>query len=222
MPSWRRQSRSVATEAPSSPAGALPVVGGGARRGPASTEVAGWQVRVERHFMEDMGNVCPFVRILYLPVPQTVDNVTDALRFLDLRVAEQVIDVPMMSSSSCPSLAVLLEPRMAEQLVDVPTVLSVAVLQQRTAEQLATIPVPRGRGGHRLQGFSQGQNSTAFGSTLTFLLPVEVFKVYARDRIQQRRLRRSLTFRSAWWRSSRFTPRTGFNSFILSLSWCCG
>ena len=28
----------------------------------------GWQVRVGRHFMEDMGNVCPFVQILDLPV----------------------------------------------------------------------------------------------------------------------------------------------------------
>ena len=36
---------------------------------------------------------------------------------------------------------------MAEQLVEVPTLLSVAVLQQRTAEQLASIPVPRGRHG---------------------------------------------------------------------------
>ena len=126
-------------------------------RAPLS-EVAGWQVRVERHFMEDMGNVCPFVQILDPPVPQTMDNVADALRILDLLVAEQVVDVPMISSSSCPSRAVRLEPQMAEQLVDVLTVLSVAVLQQRTA------------------------------------VVVIVFKVFPQDRIQQRRLRRSLTF----------------------------
>ena len=35
-------------------------------------------------------------------------------------VAEQVLDVPMVSSSSCSSRAVLREPQMAEQLVDVP------------------------------------------------------------------------------------------------------
>ena len=49
-----------------------------------------------------------------------------------------------------------------EQLVEVPTVLSVAVLQQRTAE-LFSYPVP-GRGGGPLgglQGLSQGQGSTA-------------------------------------------------------------
>ena len=36
-----------------------------------------------------------------------------------------------------------------------------ALHQQRAAEQLATIPVPRGRGGHRLQGLLPGQVSTA-------------------------------------------------------------
>ena len=36
--------------------------------------------RVQRHYMEDLGTVCPFVQILDLPVPQTVDYVADALR----------------------------------------------------------------------------------------------------------------------------------------------
>ena len=57
-------------------------------------EVAGWQVRLERHVMEDLGSVCAFVQILDLPVPQAVDYVADALRVLDLPIAEQVIEVP--------------------------------------------------------------------------------------------------------------------------------
>ena len=51
----------------------------------------------------------------------------------------------------------LRQPQLVEQLVDVPTVLSVAVLQQLTAEQIVDIPVPgRDGGGARggLQGFS--------------------------------------------------------------------
>ena len=56
--------------------------------------------RVQRHFVEDLGPVCPFVQILDLPVPQMVDNVLDALRRLDLPIAEQVIDVPKISCSS--------------------------------------------------------------------------------------------------------------------------
>ena len=85
----------------------------------------------------------------------------DFFRRLDLPVPEQVIDVPMISPSSCPSRAVLNEPQVVEQLVEVPTLLSVAVLQQRTAEQLAYIPVPRGRG----QGFLPEQSSTAISSS---------------------------------------------------------
>ena len=47
--------------------------------------------------------------------------------------------------------------------MEVPTVLSVAVLQQRTAEQVIGCPVPGRGGGARggLQGLSQGQGSTA-------------------------------------------------------------
>ena len=71
------------------------------------------QARVQRHYMEDMGNVCPFVQILELPVPQMVDNVMDSSRFMDLPIAEQVIEVPKVSSS-CPSRAVLREPQMAQ------------------------------------------------------------------------------------------------------------
>ena len=92
------------------------------------------QARVQRHYTEDSGNVCPIVQILDLPVPQMVDTVF--FRLLELPVAEQVIEVPMVSSSSCPSRADLCEPQMAEQLVAVPTVLSCALLQQRNVEQI--------------------------------------------------------------------------------------
>ena len=97
-----------------------------------------------------MIDVSPYVQILDALVPQAEDHALEFFR-LDLPVAEQVIDVPKISSSSCPSRAVLNEPQVVEQLVEVPTLLSVAVLQQRTAEQIVDTPVPRGRG----QGFSQ-------------------------------------------------------------------
>ena len=50
--------------------------------------------------MEDLGTVCPFVQILDLPVPQMVYYVADALRILDLPMAEQVIEVPITVSFS--------------------------------------------------------------------------------------------------------------------------
>ena len=52
----------------------------------------------------------------------------------------------------------------------------------------------------------------------------EVIKFSPRNRIQQRLVEsNTLTFSSSVsWRSSRLSPWTGFNSFILSLTWCCG
>ena len=48
---------------------------------------------MQRHYMEDMGNICPFVQILDVPAPQM-----EFFRLLDLPVAEQVIEVPKVSS----------------------------------------------------------------------------------------------------------------------------
>ena len=98
----------------------------------------------------------PFVQILDLPVPQMVDTVLEFFRRLDLPVAEQVIEVPKVSPSSCPSRAVLREPQM---LVEVPTVLSFALLQQRNVEQIIDIPVPRHGGSRSLQGVHPGPGS---------------------------------------------------------------
>ena len=85
------------------------------------------------------------------------DKVMDSFRLMDLPIAEQVIEVPKVSSSSCPSRAVLREPQMAEQLVEVPTVLSPALLQQ--VEQIVDSPAPRGRGARGgLPSFLPGQD----------------------------------------------------------------
>ena len=85
------------------------------------------------------------------------DKVTDSFRLMDLPIAEQLIEVPKVSSSSCPSRAVLREPQMAEQLVEVPTVLSPALLQQ--VEQIVDNPAPRGRGARGgLPSFLPGQD----------------------------------------------------------------
>ena len=83
---------------------------GGSLPAPLS-EVAGRQEKVVRHVLEDLGSVCPFVQILDLPVPQMVGDVTDALRFLDRPMAEQVIEVPRISCSPCPSRSRVLSRR---------------------------------------------------------------------------------------------------------------
>ena len=134
------------------PAGGLPA--------PLS-EVAGRQDKVVRHIMEDLGSVCPFVQILDLPVPQTVDYVADALRILDFPITEQVIEVPRISCPPCPSRSPIPEPQSAEQLVEVPTVLSPTRIALQIAEQIVDTPVPRGRSERRVQGFLPRQSSTA-------------------------------------------------------------
>ena len=121
------------------------------------------QARVQRHTVEQRIEHTPYVQILDAPVPQVADFVMDVFRALDSSIAEQVIEVPKLSCSSCPSRSPCLEPQMAEQLVDVPTVLSYALLQQRNVEQIVDIPVPLGRG-RRLQDSLPRQGSTASGA----------------------------------------------------------
>ena len=83
----------------------------------------------------------------------------DALRLLDLPIAEQVIEVHKISCSPCRSRCSIPEPQSAEQLVDVPTVLSPTRIALRIAEQIVDIPASaRGVSGS-LQGFPPEQSS---------------------------------------------------------------
>ena len=92
--------------------------------------------RAQRHIVEDLGVLAPLVQILDLPVPQTVDSVTDVLRLLDRPLAEQAISVPKISCSPCPSRSRVPDPQSAEQLVEVPTVLTPTRIAVQIAEQI--------------------------------------------------------------------------------------
>ena len=84
-------------------------------------EPRGPQERVSRHTMEQFGELAPLVQILDAPVPQMVDKLEDVLKIVDLSVPVQEIEVPKISSLSCPPpRRVLPEPQSAEQLVEVP------------------------------------------------------------------------------------------------------
>ena len=102
------------------------------------------QVGVQRHTVEQRIVHTPYVQILDALVPQ----------------------MPKIPQDIIPQRSVDLVTQMVEQLVEVPTLLSVAVLQQRTAEQLASIPVPRGR----VQGFF-----SHYRVQQRFLLPANAF-----------------------------------------------
>ena len=122
------------------------------------------QGHVKRHFAEHLAELAPLVQILDAPVPQLVDNVMDAFRFLDQPMTEQVIEVPRISCPPCPSRSQVPVPLTAEQLVEVPTVLSPTRIALQIAEQIVGIPVPHGRGERHVHGFLPGQSSTAFPS----------------------------------------------------------
>ena len=124
------------------------------------------QERVQRHTMEHIVDfVCsaPTVQILDAPVPQTVEQLPDVLRFFDRlsTFPEQVIEVPKIISEDVPMRAVLRATQLAEQLVEVPTIISYpmiallhALLAQRTVEQNVDIPADGGGGtGGGLPGF---------------------------------------------------------------------
>ena len=219
--------------------------------------------RLQRRTVEQLAVLAPPVQILAVPVPQMVDNVIDALRLLDLPIAEQVIEVPMISFSSRPSRSRVPEPQSAEQLVEVPTVLSptrialqiaeqivdtpasargvsgslqgslpVQSSAQRTASQIADIPAP-GRGGSGcLLGSLPEQRTTALHVSQERISERIVEQIDAGGDFPFSSCRSSCRspetgFSSCWcraarrhcffWRSSRFSPRTGFNG----VSWTC-
>ena len=79
------------------------------------------QERVRRRTVEQIVDCVPEVPLLDAPVPQTVVQLVEVLRPLDIVVPEQVIEVPKITfHDAIPQRAVLPVPQMAEQLVDEP------------------------------------------------------------------------------------------------------
>ena len=118
--------------------------------------------RVLRRTVDQIVDAVLGLPALDVPVPQPVENVTDTLRILDFPIAEQVIEVPKISCSPCPSRSRVPEPQTAEQLVEVPTVLSPTRIAVQIAEQIVGIPVTLGRGQRRVQDFPTEFNSAVF------------------------------------------------------------
>ena len=154
--------------------------------------------RVLRHGGEPIEEHVPLVQILDALVPQMEDQVADNLnleddvldvaRLMDLPISEQVIEVPKISCSSCPSRSPIPEPELAEQLVEVPTVLSPTRIALQIAEQIVDTPVPRGRGEGRVQGSLPRQSSTATPSAEERISEriVEQFSPYSAKRTSER------------------------------------
>ena len=121
----------------------------------------GPHARVQRRTVQQIVDAVPLVPLLDDPVPQMVDTVLEFFRALDLPVVEQVIAVPKISTDRVSQRLVERRlPQMVEQLVDVPTVLTPTRIALQIAEQLVNFPVPQvsvSGGGH--QGSLSGQGS---------------------------------------------------------------
>ena len=139
----------------------------GGSRPPCLGVPRGPHVGLERHVVEDLGELAPLVQILDAPVPQTVEQLVEFFKDIDVEVPAQVIEVPKISQDIIPQRSVDLVPQLVEQLVEVPTVLTPTRIALRIAEQIVNTPVPHGFGGkRRLQGFLPEQSSTAISSSL--------------------------------------------------------
>ena len=111
--------------------------------------------------MEHLAEFAPMVQILDAPVPQMGGDVTDTLQILHFPIAEQVIDVPKISCSPCPSRSLVPEPK-----------------QRNSWWKCRTCCLPP----------ASPCGSRSRSSTLQFLVVVivVVFKVLSQDRVQQR------------------------------------
>ena len=135
------------------------------------------QEQVQRHTVFQIVDAVLGFPTLDVPAPQMVEQLPGVLQFFATRllvVAEPVVDVPKISSEDIPTRRSCREPQLAEQLVEVPTILY--FLKQ-------TVDTPA----RRLYGFSRNKiQQRRPSSSLTFQHSVEVFKVHAQDRVQQR------------------------------------
>ena len=132
--------------------------------------------RVQRRTVEQIVDAAPLVPLLGDPVPLTVDQLADVMRFFDTLqpVPEQAIEVPKILLDDVPVRTLVRDTQLVEQLVEVPTIISYSSLQ-RTVENHVDFPVP-GREGRAsgLQGFLPGQGSTALQKRISELI-VEQF-----------------------------------------------
>ena len=114
-----------------------------------------------------------------------MEQLPDIMHFFDTLMTdpEQVVEVPKILPEDVPMRAVLRDPQLAEQLVEVPTIVSYSWWQLRM-EQTVDIPF------------------LVEGDSL-------VFKVFSRTEFNSVWCRAALRL-PFWWRSSRFSPKTGF------------
>ena len=128
------------------------------------------QEGVQRHVVECGIEVCPFVQILDVPVPQVGDQLPDILHFFCTFSPdpEQVIEVPKFLPDDVPMRTAVRVTQLAEQLVEVPTnpwyALAVVASKLCSRREIRRI-LSQGRGVGGARGGLQGSRAwTEFNS----------------------------------------------------------
>ena len=131
------------------------VVGG---RPPSLVDVRP-QERLQQRTVKQIVDPVPVVPLLHDVEPQMVVQLVDFLAPLDVRVAEQVIEVSQIVCPPRGARTVLGAPQMADQLVEVPTIISFSSLWQRafSEPEIRRIIAGLQRRGGGPGGFPPGQ-----------------------------------------------------------------
>ena len=131
------------------------VVGG---RPPSLVDVRP-QERLQQRTVKQIVDPVPLVPLLHDVEPQLGVQLVDFLAPLDVRVAEQVIEVPQIVCPPRGARTVLGAPQLADQLVEVPTIISFSSIWQRASSESEICRIVAGlqRQGGGLGGFPPGQ-----------------------------------------------------------------
>ena len=162
-------------------------------------EPRGCQERVQRHTMEQFGELAPMVQIPDALVPEMVDKLEDVLEVVDLFVPVQEIEVPKISSLSCPRPRLVLPvPQSPEQLVEVPTVLTALFIREQIRAKRRVQGFPPSRVQQRRLLLWNAFLSRLWSRSLTFLLVVALGRVRPHLLVLQMRILLGFSQFSSW------------------------
>ena len=138
---------------------------------------SGPQERVQRHTVGQIVDSTPGLPTLDVPVPLMVEQLVNVLQFFDALslLLPEVIDVPKIIIECIPPRTSVREPQLAEQLVEVPRSIT-------SSSRTLTSQFRRVVGDTQIFKVSFVDRVQQVSSR-SFIFPVEVFKVFAQDKI---------------------------------------
>ena len=162
-------------------------------RPPCLGEPRGPLEGVQRHTVEHIVDVSPFVQILDVPVPQLGDQLVEFVQKLDTSTPVQVIEVPIPLDRIPQRFVDGRRPQRAEHLVEVPTDPPYA-LRSLLLPFLVVGGVFNVFSQNRVQLHRISMSRSLKFQFLALVVIVKVFKIFSQDKVRSILLSRSLTF----------------------------